>query len=439
MKKNIAYILLLLTGFVSCRKDDDPIFDQSPDVRINETLQKYEAALIAAADGWKATIIPANGATFHYYFRFNGSNRVFMQADFDTTSAGTAGQSSYRLKALQQPCLIFDTYSYLHLLSDPKGSVNGGEYGQGLRYDFEFAVDTVTTDTVKLTGRFHGSKLVLARATRPEREAWENNSWARALALQHAGKFLTYFTRLDLGTAQYDLVVDHFNRRLTFYSYTTTGSRQPFTTGYQYTADGIMLATPFQAGSQVITAFTDVNWDSNAQQVRLKVNGVSATIGEAIAPVITDLTAPSRWRQAALLSGDYWISETGFTKSKRLDALNLFSIPNYYYMMYFPRFNTTGGITWDFGGIAYVNSNNALSVYGPALMPPVFTADGRIVFSQLGTAGTAPSANAVPIMAGVGTEYAITEGFYFIQVSPAAYDMVSAKDAKTWIRWQALD
>lgn len=438
MKKNIFYLLLILTGLSSCSKDDDPVFDKSPDERINEVLSKYQSALTSAADGWKATIVPANGATYHYYFRFNDSNRVFMQADFDTTSAGITGQSSYRLKALQQPSLIFDTYSYLHLLSDPDGSVNGGDYGQGLQYDFEFAIDTVTADSIRLIGRFHGSRLTLLKATKQEREAWENKSWARSLSLQQTGKFLTYFTRLDIGGAQFDLNIDQLSRRITFYSYSGTGSRQAFTTSFAYSTSGVEFTTPFNTGSQVITGFTNISWDSIASKLLLQANGTSSTITAAIAPVVVDLTAPTRWRQSAIYEGTYWISVTGFTKSRKLDALNIFSIPNFYYMMYFPRFGTNGGLTYDFGGIAYVN-NNALAAYGPALRPPVLTTDGRIIFSLLGTYGTAPSSGSIAIMNNVATEYTQTEGYYLIQTSPASYDMVCVKDARTWIRWQALD
>lgn len=438
MKKNILYFLLILSVLSSCSKDDDPVFDKSPDERINETLTKYQAALVGAADGWKATIVPANGATYHYYFRFNDSNRVFMQADFDTTSASVLGQSSYRLKALQQPSLIFDTYSYLHLLSDPDGAVNGGDYGGGLYYDFEFAVDTVTADSIKLTGRFHGSKLTLVKATREERTEWENRSWARSLSLQYVGRILTYFTRLDVGGQQYDISVDVLGRRITFYSYSGTGSREAFTTSFKYSSSGVDFTTPFNTGSQVIAGFTNMSWDTTGNKLLLQVNGTPASIAAAIAPIVVDLTAPGRWRQAAVNQGTYWISVTGFTKSRKLDALNVFSIPNYYYTMYFPRFGTSGGITYDFGGIAYVN-NNALSVYGPALRPPVFTTDGRIIFSILGTYGTAPSSGSITIMNNAAVEYAQAEGYYFIQTSPSSYDMVCAKDARTWIRWQALN
>jgi hypothetical protein len=64
---------------------------------------------------------------------------------------------------LQQPSLIFDTYSYLHLLADPDPNVNGGRVGAGLSSDFEFYVDSTVADTMKLVGRFNGSKAILTK------------------------------------------------------------------------------------------------------------------------------------------------------------------------------------------------------------------------------------------------------------------------------------
>jgi hypothetical protein len=79
-----------------------------------------------------------------------------MLSDFNETTATVLKESSYRLKALQQPTLIFDTYSYLHLLSDPDPNVAGGIAGKGYNSDFEFAYDPTIAqaDTIILTGRF---------------------------------------------------------------------------------------------------------------------------------------------------------------------------------------------------------------------------------------------------------------------------------------------
>src|SRR5262245_26619894 len=122
MNKNLLYYLLAIILVSSCKRDDDFVFDKSSDERINETLKTYQAALTSSQYGWNGSLHTGDGVLYRFYFSFNDSNRVQMLGDFDSTSGSDLKESSYRLKALQQPSLIFDTYSYLHLLSDPDGS-----------------------------------------------------------------------------------------------------------------------------------------------------------------------------------------------------------------------------------------------------------------------------------------------------------------------------
>ncbi|HOZ78281.1 MAG TPA: DUF4302 domain-containing protein, partial [Ferruginibacter sp.] len=110
---------LVLLAVSSCRKvDDSSVFGQSPDQRINETLAKYQAQLSGAQYGWKGIVATNEGGNFTFYFSFNDSNRVKMLSSFDSVSATVLKESSFRLKALQQPSLLFDTYSYIHQLAD---------------------------------------------------------------------------------------------------------------------------------------------------------------------------------------------------------------------------------------------------------------------------------------------------------------------------------
>src|SRR5260221_586526 len=154
MKKRFFIYALVLPAFlVSCRKDKT-IFSQSPDQRINQVLTAYQDSLVNSRYGWRGFIFPKalNGGVVSFYFAFNNTNRVQMFSDFDSTSAVTKLESSYRLKALQQPVLIFDTYCYVSVLADPDGSVNGGTYGERLRSHIPVSNHTVTARTIKLAG-----------------------------------------------------------------------------------------------------------------------------------------------------------------------------------------------------------------------------------------------------------------------------------------------
>jgi hypothetical protein len=107
MKRIFLFFLPIVLFVSSCKKDDDTAFEQSPDDRINEAIAKYQSALTGSPAGWNATIRTGNGGIYHFHFRFNETNRVFMFADINLETASTVRESSYRLKALQIACTYF--------------------------------------------------------------------------------------------------------------------------------------------------------------------------------------------------------------------------------------------------------------------------------------------------------------------------------------------
>lgn len=424
MTKNLfLYILLITATLSSCRKKDDFVFDQSPDERINKTLAEYSSALTGSEYGWKGFVYPSGlpGTPFGFYFRFDTANRVQMFSDFDSLSAVTVKESSYRLKALQQPSLLFDTYSYIHVLCDPDASVNGGTYGAGLFSDFEFAIDGIYGDTIKLTGRLHGSKAVLVKAT--SQEAQDYYEKKRNWEFNNISRFLTYFKQLTAGGSKYDIYVNKLYRQIQFV-WTTAEGAKSFSTPYYYTSNGIALTSPLNDGKQSISAFENVTWDVAGQIMKFKVNGADATITAVIKPLVVDTGAGSRWWNAAANAGLYWVSTNGFHVDGVDDAYGIKRISGFQFMFYYPNFNSG----YDAGAIF------TTATFGPALKPK-FNTNGTVVFSAAGTFGTAPADGATP-MANITTKFSETAGFYFVQTGASSYDMVNVKDARSWITWQ---
>jgi hypothetical protein len=436
MKVTLTYLLLLLLLISGCSKDEDPVFDQTADERTNETLLQYETALISAPDGWNAQVLTGTGHLFHFHFRFNDKNRVTMYADIDTTTAGTAAESSYRLKALQQPALIFDTYSYLHILADPDGSVNGGEDGEGLKSDFEFSIDTVTTDSIKLTGRFNGSKVTLRRASQEDAAAWQNGDWRRAVSFQQLGRILEYFKRMPLNGVIYEIRLNQQVRSITFIWMDAGGNTRTFTSNYYFDTRGIMLETPLENGNRSIRSLSVEGFDAATNQLRVRVNDETpAAISGAVTPVRRDLESPSRWWQAVYNQETYWQSNSGFHVNGVDDAFRIRNIPNFTFLLFWPAFGIQDGIIYDLTGFV-LNNNGTLGIgFGAAWLPPEFTNDGRIIFSIYGTLGTIPTA-ARSAFDNTAALFADPSGFYLIQTGAFTYDMVSARDARAWISWQ---
>jgi hypothetical protein len=426
-----------MLALAACRKDDKSVFDQPADARINQALSQYQQALTAAPNGWEARITTGTGSIFNFHFKFNDANRVVTYADIDTITASTPRESSYRLKALQQPSLIFDTYTYLHMLADPDGAVNGGDYGSGLQSDFEFAIDTVTADSIRLTGRFNKTAVTLYKATPEQEAAWQNGAWRRTLDFQYLGSILQYFKRLSWGSNAYDISINNDQHTITFIWVDSGGNLHRITAPFYYTSQGLFLPTPFTNGGVTISSITSTGWNPNTRTLSIKINGgTSGTIAGAASPAQVDLDAPRRWWDYAAQQQDgYWISVNGFHVNGVDDAYHVRSIPNFYFMLFWPAYGRQSNITYDLQGYVTVQGNSLSLDFGAATLPPTFTADGRIIFRLFGTLGDVPP-EAAGAFANTNTQMTEARGFYLVQTSATTYDMVSAKDALAWITWE---
>jgi hypothetical protein len=277
----------------------------------------------------------------------------------------------------------------------------------------------------------NGTKLTLLKASQQDLDSWQNGLWANTLLFENIATIQNYFKRLRVNGVDYEIQFDPVGRLITF-TWFTGGNPNQFSTGYYYTMEGLVFTTPFNTGSQVINGFTDPSWDAGNMVLNLKVNGTPATIAGAIKPLQVDLNAPTRWWQAALSQDSYWISFAGFHVNGVDDAYAVTRTSNYLFLVYWPAFGTSNGITYDLLGNVILEGGAALSHGAAYQNPPQFTSDGRVVFSQIGTLGPTPPAAFV----NTGTQLEIPEGYYVVQTGQTSYDMVSAKDAKAWITWE---
>lgn len=184
MKTKYLLIFLMLGFFaVSCEKESIELFDKSPDERLTEKTTEYYNILQGAPNGWLLTIETKVDGVYRLWVKFKPSNRVDMLCDMDATwntaeaTSTEVKESSYRVKAMQYPSLIFDTYNYIHLMADPQGTnsqygnINGGVNGTGLESDFEFALGEYSEGRIDLKGRYNGVTAFLERATAAEEAA----------------------------------------------------------------------------------------------------------------------------------------------------------------------------------------------------------------------------------------------------------------------------
>lgn len=436
MKRILSYIILAWVAFSACSKDDDPVFPDSADERIRKTLAAYQSALEGSPNGWNGVLTTKNGVIYHFHFSFNSANRVQMFSDIDKSTGSTRKESSYRLKALQQPVLIFDTYSYIHYLADPADSVAGGVDGQGLGSDFEFRLDTLMTDSIRLTGRFQQAKLVLKKASANDAAAWQNGVWAKNLAITNIRKdILHYFKRLTVGSRSYDLTIDPVYRHVNFTWRDANGAEQSHASDFYFTTDGMVLIDALQDGSSTISRLSDFVFTSNTFSYALKVNGTaSATIAGVNAPIVPDVDAPVRWINAVGSTG-YWSSYRAVHVNGVDDAYGLGRLPNYMFLYFQPVYDDNGNFQYCAAGPVFLENGGLTLPYFAALGVRGLTANGRIIFQELGEAGTVPASHR-PAFDGNIDWMAQSSGFFLVQTGADTYDMVSAADSRVWFSWE---
>lgn len=265
--------LTLIAGtaalLASCAPEYETVFSESPDERVQKALDAYNATLKEAAHGWKAQLYTSAGAGYFYYLDFNDEGIVTMVSDFNAESASTPMAASWTIKALQQPTLSFDTYSYIHLPADPDGDVNGGNNGEGLLSDFEFRFVRTTADSVILKGLKHNTEMILTRATQAESAEILDDARISVL-LQHtldyvaANRGLRFLLPDD---TEVPLAID-VARKLLAVQYLSAGgeSIETFITPFTFSLTGIHLKDPLALAGYVIR---DLTWDDHAGVYRI--------------------------------------------------------------------------------------------------------------------------------------------------------------------------
>jgi len=429
MKKYLILVSALVITIASCRKvDDSSVFDKSADQRLTAALNAYQSKLSGEKNGWKGMLTTRTGGIYTFYFQFNDSNRVKMLSSFDSLSAVTIKESSYRLKALQQPSLLFDTYSYIHVLADPTPGINGGAAGTGLVSDFEFYFDdsTTTADQIGLVGRFNGSKMVLTRNTAADFTAFNTGQLAGGLMVN---KILTYFKRVVInGTDSADL----HTGRATVALADATGNLLDATkqSTYYLTLGGLGFSKPLTVGTKTMSGITNMSYNAVTGFITATIGGQPAVIKPVAVPAKVDLTSPARW-YTWTKNSIYVGSLDGFHQQGVDDAFGVKTLAGYSFTQYYPVASPP------YDAVRIIAS----TAYGPAITPSFPANTGRVVFPNSGFQFGTPPAAAATVYAKFRTQLFQAQGYYLVQTATGGddvttYDMVSVADATTWISWE---
>lgn len=462
MKNIRIYLLCVSIVLAACsRKSDLNIDGQPTDVRIANALAAYQQKLTDAPYGWILTEytngIAVNGGVtrpgpksiFTFYMTFGKDEQVSMISDFNNTTTNTFGKSGYRVKAVQRPTLIFDTYSYVHYPCDPDASISGSPYGDGFGWgtDFEFSfADSVGAsqlgDTIRLTGNLNNCTATLVKATQAQQQSFTTSGFSSLNALK---KILTYFKRVTAGGVTFEITPGIGNRT---FNIAYQGQTAPVNVPVQFLGQDLVFGTPLNIGGQTVKSLNALIWNDAAGNISATLNGsAAATISPAIAPLVFDRTIAASFYQEGF--NNPWISPKGFLVNGVDDAYDIRHLPypgeTFYAFVFFPgRVSGGGGRYYDILSPFFIGGNNNYPYIFAGGVSFTRVIQGRLVPRML--FGGDPIQNPPGLLATnqifatgqTDPSYSgLTYGFYIIKKEiNGVYDMVTAGDATGWMTWQ---
>ncbi|PUZ25830.1 hypothetical protein DCC81_16365 [Chitinophaga parva] len=285
MKKLIVYIALLAGFMTACKKEEtEPATGQRPEERTAAALKKYQDALTGNKDGWIAYLYPDGGGGYSFYMTFSDSNRVNMIADLSFDMAADPMESSYKVRQAISPALFFDTYNYMHVLADPDANQNGGVMGWGLYSDFEFSIDTLTTDSMTMHGNLNDSKMLMVKATAAQAAAFKAGGLKSILMdmVNYTSVNQNLYLVLD-GTTKVATSINFATKAVTLTWVDDKGVVNSIATPFATTLTGLTLKEPLVYNGKKIT---ELLWDADKQELYAMVDGQKVTVQVSATPIL---------------------------------------------------------------------------------------------------------------------------------------------------------
>lgn len=270
--KLFIYLLLALPAFFlqSCQTEEDNVFDKPYSERMGEFLQKTQDTLTASQYGWALDYYPQRNQAYGgvaYTIKFTKDNAIVR---YENNPDDGEVKSLYKMKEDDGPVLSFDTYNtFLHKYATPKK----GEY-RGKEGDFEFVIDSIGADRIKVHGKRSLNTMYLRKLSEPATDYIE-----KVTDLTNLFVFSDF--NLSIGGKTYTLVItDRDNRQLAIYD----GNTPIAESAYTFTDRGIRLYEPITING---VSVYDLTFDKETG--KLSGNGVQTTSSKIDVNVIANL------------------------------------------------------------------------------------------------------------------------------------------------------
>lgn len=164
MKKNnlVIYLFLVLPALLlqSCLKDQEDVFDSSSSARMEEYLNKAKTVLMNSEQGWILDYYPHANRIYGGYAYTIKFTKNAAEIRYER-EPGKKETCLYSMKTNNGPELSFDTYSpMMHFFATPSSDLY-----EALGGDFEFVIDSIGNDRIKLHGKRSQNVMYMRKLT----------------------------------------------------------------------------------------------------------------------------------------------------------------------------------------------------------------------------------------------------------------------------------
>ena len=227
--KVFAYLLIALPALLlqSCLKDDDDKFPESSSERAQKYIAAAQDSLMNSTYGWILDYYPQSSQSYGGYTYAVKFDQDKATVYFEN-QPGKSETSLYSMKSDDGPVLSFDSYnSMIHFFATPSSDKNNGYEG-----DFEFVVDSIGHDAIKVHGKRSMNTMYFRRLNEPAADYMNK-------VISMGDSFGLYAAVGTVGGQQAQMVFDRSSRQVQVAVDTTY-----FTSAYNFTDKGIKLYEP---------------------------------------------------------------------------------------------------------------------------------------------------------------------------------------------------
>lgn len=393
MKKilNILMILALTVVYTSCSNEVDDVFDKSSALRMQEALKNYKTILTTPANGW---LMEYYGNTdyggYNMFVKFSDNDMV--EVANEVYGAGKTATSHYKLEQSGGVILSFDEFNEVfHFFSDPDNILGIGDKGKGMEGDLEFRIISATADSIVMTGKKHGSKIVMT----PVQTDTDWNTYLEKVNQAEADmSFASYF----FVVGDQSIEVKNSYHTLTF-SYTNEmGELIDVEAPYILRTDGYHLYEPVTILGKTITDFTY----KGGEDYLFTTNDADAIMKGYVMPL-----------SEAFLTGNWYISYANMCDAMK--GYWDFAAPGH-----LAKEGETIGYAYYSSGDLYVRSGNYWSGFD---MAPEALSDTQIKLTLTGWAGSSTQQGNASYYWSSRSDDGTYYFRYFILPLPGTYNM----------------